>query len=112
MAGVACGIKPSGGLDLGLLVSSAPDTVSAARFTRSGVPAAPVVLCQTRTRLDAIRVVAGNSGNGNAPTGRRGLGEAARMQGAAAMAGAVAQSPGAGAPPGGTRAAPARGARV
>src|SRR4051812_30441401 len=88
MAGVACGLKPSGGLDLGLLTS--PDgTVSAARFTRSGVLAAPVVLCQTRTRLDAIRVVVVNSGNANAATGRRGLEEAARMQGAAAMAGGV-----------------------
>jgi glutamate N-acetyltransferase / amino-acid N-acetyltransferase len=88
MAGVACGLKPSGGLDLGLLVAP-PDTVSAARFTRSGVLAAPVVLCQTRTRLDAIRVVVVNSGNANAATGRRGLEEAARMQGAAAMAGGV-----------------------
>src|SRR3954466_3460901 len=88
MAGVACGLKPSGGLDLGLLTS--PDgTVSAARFTRSGVLAAPVVLCQTRTRLDAVRVVVVNSGNANAATGRRGLEEAARMQGAAAMAGGV-----------------------
>ena len=43
-AGVACGLKPSGGLDLGLMVCSAPDCVSAARFTRSGVLAAPVVL--------------------------------------------------------------------
>src|SRR3954469_6231376 len=89
MAGVACGLKPSGGLDLGLLVCSAPDTVSAARFTRSGVLAAPVVLCQTRTRLDAIRVVVVNSGNANAATGRRGFEETARMQGAAAMAGGV-----------------------
>ena len=32
-AGVACGIKPSGQPDLGLLVSSAPATTSAARFT-------------------------------------------------------------------------------
>jgi glutamate N-acetyltransferase / amino-acid N-acetyltransferase len=88
MAGVACGLKPSGGLDLGLL--TAPEgTTSAARFTRSGVLAAPVVLCQTRTRLDAIRVVVVNSGNANAATGRRGLEEAARMQGAAAMAGGV-----------------------
>ena len=43
-AGVACGLKPSGGSDLGLLVSDAPETVSAARFTRSGLLAAPVVL--------------------------------------------------------------------
>jgi len=89
MSGVACGLKPSGGLDLGLCVSSSPDTVSAARFTRSGLLAAPVVLCQTRTRLDAIRVVVVNSGNANAATGRRGFEEAARMQGAAAMAGGV-----------------------
>src|SRR4051794_34922615 len=89
MAGVACGIKPSGGLDLGLCVSSSPDTVSAARFTRSGLLAAPVQLCQTRTRLDAIRVLVVNSGNANAATGRRGFEEAARMQGAAAMAGGV-----------------------
>ena len=36
-AGVACGLKPSGGLDLGLMVCAAPTCVSAARFTRSGV---------------------------------------------------------------------------
>jgi len=52
-AGVACGLKPSGGLDLGLMVCAAPACVSAARFTRSGVLAAPVVLTKTRTRLDA-----------------------------------------------------------
>jgi glutamate N-acetyltransferase/amino-acid N-acetyltransferase len=86
MAGVACGLKPSGSLDLGLIVAP-PGTVSAARFTRSGILAAPVVLCQTRTRLDAIQVVVVNSGNANAATGRRGFEEAARMQGAAAMAG-------------------------
>ncbi len=85
-AGVACGLKPSGGLDMGLLVSDAPDTVSAARFTRSGVLAAPVLLCQERCRLDALRAVVANSGNANAATGRRGIDDAARMQGAAAMA--------------------------
>ena len=61
----------------------------AARFTRSGVLAAPVVLSKERSRLDAIRVVVANSGNANAATGRRGFEEAARMQGAAAMAGGV-----------------------
>ena len=50
-AGVACGLKPSGARDLGLLVSDSPDTVSAARFTRSGVLAAPVLLTQERCRL-------------------------------------------------------------
>jgi len=88
-SGVACGIKPSGGPDLGLLVSSAPETTSAARFTRSGVLAAPVLVCQERCRLDALRAVVVNSGNANAATGGRGLDEAARMQGAAAMAAGV-----------------------
>jgi glutamate N-acetyltransferase/amino-acid N-acetyltransferase len=88
-AGVACGLKPSGSPDLGLLVSDAPDTVSAARFTRSGVPAAPVLLTQERCRLAGIRAVVANAGNANAATGRRGLEDAARMQGAAAMAAGV-----------------------
>jgi glutamate N-acetyltransferase/amino-acid N-acetyltransferase len=88
-AGVRAGIKPSGDPDLALLVSSEPDTVSAARFTRSGVLAAPVVLCQSRCRLDALRAVVANSGNANAATGSRGLEDAARMQGAAAMAAGV-----------------------
>jgi glutamate N-acetyltransferase / amino-acid N-acetyltransferase len=79
-AGVACGLKPSGALDLGLLVSDAPDTVSAARFTRSGVLAAPVVVTQERCRLDGLRAVVANSGNANAATGRRGVEDAVRMQ--------------------------------
>jgi glutamate N-acetyltransferase/amino-acid N-acetyltransferase len=90
-SGVACGLKPSGALDLGLLVSDAPETVSAARFTRSGVLAAPVLLTQERCRLAGIRAIVANSGNANAATGRRGLEDAARMQGAAAMAAAVAE---------------------
>jgi len=84
-AGVAAGIKPSGGTDVGLLVCDAPDATSAARFTASGVQAAPVLVTRERCRLDAIRAVAVNSGNANAATGRPGLDEAARMQGAAAM---------------------------
>jgi glutamate N-acetyltransferase / amino-acid N-acetyltransferase len=64
--------------------------VSAARFSRSGVLAAPVLLCQERCRLDALRAVVANSGNANAATGRRGIDDAARMQGAAAMAVGVA----------------------
>jgi len=88
-SGVACGLKPSGGRDLALLVSDARDTVSAARFTRSGVLAAPVMLTQERCRLEGIRAVVANSGNANAATGRRGLEDAARMQGAGAMAAAV-----------------------
>jgi glutamate N-acetyltransferase/amino-acid N-acetyltransferase len=86
-AGAAAGIKPSGGLDIGLLVSDSDDTTSAARFTRSGTAAPPVLVTRERARLDALRAVAVNSGNANAATGRRGMDEAARMQGAGAMMG-------------------------
>ena len=85
-AGVTAGIKPSGQPDLGLLVADPPGTVSAARFTRSGVLAAPVLLCQERCRLDALRAVVVNAGNANAVTGARGLQDAAVMQSAAANA--------------------------
>ena len=90
-AGVAAGIKPSGGLDVGLLVCASPDAVSAARFTASGVLAAPVIVTKERTQLDGLRAVAVNSGNANAATGRPGLDEAAKMQGGAAMVAATTE---------------------
>jgi glutamate N-acetyltransferase/amino-acid N-acetyltransferase len=83
-AGVASGIKSGGALDVGLLCSDVPGTTSAARFTRSGTQAAPVLLCLERCRLDGIRAVAVNSGNANAATGLPGLEHAAAMQAAAA----------------------------
>ncbi len=88
-AGVAAGIKPSGGTDVGLLVCDEQAVTSAARFTRSGTAAAPVLLTRERCRLDAIRAVVVNSGNANAATGNMGLQDAAKMQGAAAMAAGV-----------------------
>jgi glutamate N-acetyltransferase / amino-acid N-acetyltransferase len=88
-SGVACGIKPSGTPDLGLLVCDAESPVSAARFTRSGTAAAPVLLCRERCKLDALRAVLANSGCANAATGTRGLEDAARTQAAAALAVAV-----------------------
>ncbi len=86
-AGAAAGIKPSGGLDVGLLVSDSDETTSAARFTRSGTAAPPVLVTRDRARLDALKAIAVNSGNANAATGGRGMDEAARMQGAGAMMG-------------------------
>jgi glutamate N-acetyltransferase/amino-acid N-acetyltransferase len=86
-AGAAAGIKPSGGLDVGLLVSDSDETTSAARFTRSGTAAPPVLVTRDRARLDALKAIAVNSGNANAATGARGMDEAARMQGAGAMMG-------------------------
>jgi glutamate N-acetyltransferase/amino-acid N-acetyltransferase len=88
-AGVAAGIKPSGNPDVGLLVCDAEDPVSAARFTSSGTPAAPVLVTRERCRLQSLRVVLANSGCANAATGGRGLDDAAKTQGAAAMATAV-----------------------
>jgi glutamate N-acetyltransferase / amino-acid N-acetyltransferase len=79
-AGVACGIKDSGALDLGLLVSDAPHTTSAARFTRSGTQAAPVLLNREHVTLSEIRGIVVNSGNANAATGEPGLDDAAAMQ--------------------------------
>jgi glutamate N-acetyltransferase/amino-acid N-acetyltransferase len=83
-AGIAAGIKAGGVKDLGLLVSDAPETVSAARFTRSGVVAAPVRLCRERSDLSALRAVVANSGNANAATGAEGFEAAAATQLAAA----------------------------
>ena len=62
-----------------------PEPVSAARFTASGTPAAPVLVSRERCRLDALRAVLANSGCANAATGRRGLDDAAKTQGAAAL---------------------------
>lgn len=79
-AGVATGLKRDGALDVGLLVSDAPETTSAARFTRSGVVAAPVQLCRERCDLAHLRAVAVNAGNANAATGMPGFESAGATQ--------------------------------
>jgi glutamate N-acetyltransferase/amino-acid N-acetyltransferase len=91
-AGVAAGIKPTGATDVGLLVCDAPEPSSAARFTRSGVIAAPVRLCMDRCELAALRAVVVNSGNANAATGGPGLEDAFRMQGVGAKATGVPEN--------------------
>jgi glutamate N-acetyltransferase / amino-acid N-acetyltransferase len=85
-AGVACGIKPSGNPDLGLLVCDASSPVSAARFADTAAPAAPVMLSRERCALASLRAILANSGCANAATGKRGMEDAAKTQGAAAMA--------------------------
>jgi len=90
-AGVACGIKDSGARDLALLVSDSPDTSSAARFTRSGTLAAPVLLTIDRANVQGLRVIVVNSGNANAATGLPGLEHAAEMQSLAAAAAGAPQ---------------------
>ncbi len=91
-AGVAAGIKPSGRPDVGLLVNDAAEAVSAARFTASGAAAAPVLLSRERCDLASLRAVLVNSGCANAATGKRGLDDAAKTQGAAALAAGVAEA--------------------
>jgi glutamate N-acetyltransferase/amino-acid N-acetyltransferase len=88
-AGVAAGIKASGRPDVGLLVCDALGVSSAARFTDNGAAAAPVLLSRERCRLEALRAVLVNSGCANAATGKRGLDDAAKTQGAAALAAGV-----------------------
>jgi glutamate N-acetyltransferase/amino-acid N-acetyltransferase len=85
-AGVAAGIKPSGRPDVGLLVCDSSAPTSAARFTTSGAPAAPVLVSRERCKLSGLRAVLANSGCANAATGKRGLDDAAKTQGAAALA--------------------------
>jgi glutamate N-acetyltransferase / amino-acid N-acetyltransferase len=81
-AGVAAGIKPSG-LDVGVLVSDEPDTVSSARFTTNARLGAPVIVSM-QSDLDRLCAVAANSGCSNVGDGQRGLDTAAAMQSTAA----------------------------
>ena len=81
-AGVAAGVKPEG-LDVGVLVSDSPETVSAARFTTNARVGAPVMVSR-EADLGGLRAVAANSGCSNVGDGRRGLETAIAMQAAAA----------------------------
>ena len=81
-AGVAAGIKAEG-LDVGVLVSDAPDTVSAARFTTNARVGAPIIVSR-QADLQRLRAVAANSGCSNVGDGRRGIETAVAMQAAAA----------------------------
>jgi len=82
----AAGIRGDGAVDLGLLVCDADEVVSAARYTSSGVLAAPVIVSRDETIPNGLRVVVANSGNANAATGAEGLEAARAMQRAAAQA--------------------------
>jgi glutamate N-acetyltransferase/amino-acid N-acetyltransferase len=88
-AGVASGIKAGEVKDLGLMVCDAAETTSAARFSRSGTLAAPVLVTKQRTKLGELRAIVVNSGNANAATGGRGMDDAAKMQGGAALVSGV-----------------------
>jgi glutamate N-acetyltransferase/amino-acid N-acetyltransferase len=81
-AGVAAGLKPDG-LDVGVLASDAPETVSAARFTSNARVGAPVMVSR-QADLDRLRAVVANAGGSNVGDGQRGIDTALAMQAAAA----------------------------
>jgi glutamate N-acetyltransferase / amino-acid N-acetyltransferase len=84
-AAVKAGIKPSGGLDLTVLVSDR-DCSAAGTFTTNRVAAAPVHWDRSILPSGSIRGVVINSGNANAATGQVGLDNA---KGTAAGAAAI-----------------------
>ena len=79
-SGVSCGLKPSGALDLALVIADRPCT-AAGVFTNNLIKAAPVVLDQgiLARNPSGIRAVIANSGGANACTGEQGQRNARRM---------------------------------
>ena len=73
-AATACGLKPSGNLDLALIAADRPCS-AAGVFTTNRVKAAPVLYDQQLLAQNAgsIRAVITNAGNANACTGPQGL---------------------------------------
>ncbi|HUP15400.1 MAG TPA: bifunctional glutamate N-acetyltransferase/amino-acid acetyltransferase ArgJ [Acidimicrobiia bacterium] len=79
-AGAAAGIKPSGGLDLAVVI--AHEAVAAAGvFTRNRAAAAPVTLSRRRLMAGMTRAVVLNSGSANAGTGPDGMTDAEHVTG-------------------------------
>lgn len=76
--GVKSGIKPSGGLDLALLVADVPGA-AAGTFTTNRVAAAPVKWCRELLPSDRVQAVVINAGNANAATGEEGYRNARRI---------------------------------
>jgi glutamate N-acetyltransferase / amino-acid N-acetyltransferase len=89
-SGVACGLKESGHLDIGVLASSRR-AVSALVDTANAIPSESVVHTRSldRSRLQAVVV---NAGNANAATGPQGIADAATI--GAAVAAELAFDPG------------------
>ncbi|EUA10138.1 glutamate N-acetyltransferase/amino-acid acetyltransferase [Mycobacterium kansasii 732] len=72
-AGIAAGIKASGGPDLALVFNEGPDYAAAGVFTRNKVKAAPVLWTQQMLTTGQLRAVILNSGGANACTGPGGF---------------------------------------
>jgi glutamate N-acetyltransferase/amino-acid N-acetyltransferase len=90
-AGVAAGLKRSGGLDLALIVSDTPAS-AAGVFTAHRAAAAPVHVSRERLAGGMARVIVVNAGCANAVTGARGRRDAEAM--AAEAAAAIGVDPG------------------
>ncbi|MGB7797132.1 MAG: bifunctional glutamate N-acetyltransferase/amino-acid acetyltransferase ArgJ [Pseudonocardiaceae bacterium] len=72
-AGVAAGIKTSGGSDLALVVNDGPTVAAAGVFTRNQVKAAPVLWSAQVLTERRLRAVVLNAGGANACTGPGGF---------------------------------------
>jgi len=70
--GVVSGIKRSGKMDLGIIVSVYP-AITAGVFTKSSIKAAPLVVSMKNIKKGKSRAVLVNSGNANCYTGEAGL---------------------------------------
>lgn len=90
-AGVAAGLKRSGGLDLALIVSDTPAS-AAGVFTAHRAAAAPVHVSRERLAGGVAQVIVVNAGCANAVTGARGRRDAEAM--AAEAAAAIGVDPG------------------
>jgi glutamate N-acetyltransferase / amino-acid N-acetyltransferase len=72
-AGVAAGLKSSGGADVALVVNDGPGRAAAGVFTANRVKAAPVLWSEQVVSGGVVRVVVLNSGGANACTGPAGF---------------------------------------
>ncbi|MGR8011570.1 bifunctional glutamate N-acetyltransferase/amino-acid acetyltransferase ArgJ [Streptomyces hypolithicus] len=72
-AGIAAGIKDSGGPDLALVVNTGPRLAAAGVFTSNRVKAAPVLWSEQVVKGGRISAVVLNSGGANACTGPQGF---------------------------------------
>lgn len=77
-AGVYCGIKKPGLLDLALIVSETESSV-AGMFTTNRACAAPIVWSKQVVAGGRARAIVANSGNANCLTGEQGMRDAQRM---------------------------------
>ncbi len=77
-AGIHSGIKQAGQLDLALVISEMPGPIAGV-FTKSTLPAAPVILDRQHLKKGVGQAIIINSGNANAFTGTEGHEHAREM---------------------------------